>query len=154
MLTRKRAVRVALGLLVVFGLIQFIPYGHAHSNPPVTKAVHWDSARTGTLVKGACADCHSNLTNWRWYSRIAPGSWLIQNDVDGGRNHMNFSRWDQPQPSVSEIVRQISGGGMPPLQYKLIHADARLSAGQKRELIAGFKRTYAKDPPRLHNHGG
>jgi len=147
MFTRKAAGKVGLGLLVLFGLIQLVPYGHAHSNPPVTKAVRWDSARTASIVKGACADCHSNLTNWRWYSSIAPGSWLIQNDVSGGRDHLNFSRWNHAQPSVNEVVRQISSGGMPPLQYKLIHADARLSAAQKRELIAGIKRTYAKDPP-------
>ena len=31
------AMTVAAGLL----LIQLVPYGHAHSNPPVTKAAKW-----------------------------------------------------------------------------------------------------------------
>jgi hypothetical protein len=153
MITRSRIARVVAALVVVFGLIQLVPYGRAHSNPPVTSAVRWDSPRTAELVKGACQDCHSNLTNWRWYSNIAPGSWLIQRDVNGGRDHLNFSRWNTPQPSVDQVVRQISGGGMPPLQYKLVHADARLSASDKRQLIAGLRATYAKDPPPLRRRG-
>ena len=153
MVTRRRVSLILLGLLAVFGLIQLVPYGHAHSNPPVTRAVRWDSPRTAQLVKGACQDCHSNLTDWRWYSNIAPGSWLIQRDVDGGRQRLNFSRWDQPQPDVDEVIRQISRGGMPLLQYKLVHSDARLSAADKRALIAGLKATYAKDPPPLRHRG-
>ena len=46
-----------------------------------------------------------------------------------------------------EVVEAIDGGGMPPLQYKLIHGNSRLSDAEKRELIAGFRKLYASDPP-------
>jgi mono/diheme cytochrome c family protein len=154
MLTKKLVGRVALGAVGIFVVAQFVPYGRAHSNPPVTRAAQWDSAQTAGLVAGACNDCHSNLTKWRWYSNIAPGSWLIQNDVDGGRNHLNFSRWDTPQPSVHEVIRQISRGGMPPLQYKLVHPAARLSKQDKAALIAGLRATFAHDPPPVRSGGG
>jgi len=36
---------------------------------------------------------------------------------------------------------------MPPAQYKLIHGDARLSAADRRTLVAGFRALYANDPP-------
>jgi mono/diheme cytochrome c family protein len=147
-MTKRRLVaRAAIGLIALLALIQPVPYGHSHANPPVTRAARWDSAQTAKLVAGACNDCHSNLTKWRWYSSIAPGSWLIQNDVNGGRNNLNFSRWDQPQPSIDEVVEQIRGGGMPPLQYKLIHADARLSKAERDKLVRGLEATYAVDPP-------
>src|SRR4051794_16032334 len=107
MTKRQLVTRGVVGLIALLALIQLVPYGHSHANPPVTRAAHWDSPQTAKLVASACNDCHSNLTNWRWYSNIAPGSWLIQNDVDGGRNNLNFSRWDQPQPDVSEVVEQI-----------------------------------------------
>jgi hypothetical protein len=92
-------------------------------------------------------DCHSNATRWPWYTNVAPASLLVVNDVKGGRDHLNLSRWDKPQPDLEEVVRVIDGGGMPPAQYKLIHGDARLSAAQRRTLIAGFRALYAADPP-------
>src|SRR3954452_16486887 len=147
MTKRRIALRTGIGLLALLVIIQFVPYGHSHANPPVTRAVRWDSPATARLFAGACQDCHTNLTNWRWYSNIAPGSWLIQNDVDGGRNPLNFSEWDKPQPSVPDVVEQIRSGGMPPLQYKIVHPAARLSTAQKEALIRGIEATYAKDPP-------
>jgi mono/diheme cytochrome c family protein len=121
-------VRLALALVAgAFLVIQLVPYGRAHTNPPVTRAVAFDSPRTEQLVTGACGDCHSNMTNWPIESNVAPFSWLIQHDVDGGRSRLNFSQWDRGQPDLNEVLDAISGGSMPPLQYRLIHSSARLS---------------------------
>jgi mono/diheme cytochrome c family protein len=109
---------------------------------------------TARLFAGACQDCHTNLTNWRWYSNIAPGSWLIQNDVDGGRNHLNFSEWDKPQPSVQDVVDVIRSGSMPPLQYKLVHPAARLSKAERDQLARGIEATFRADPPLQRSSGG
>ena len=154
MTTRQLVVRGLIALVALFGLAQLVPYGRAHTNPAVTRAPRWDSARTATLVEAACNDCHSNLTKWRWYSKIAPGSWLVQNDVDGGRNNLNFSEWDKPQPSVGEVLDAIRGGGMPPIQYKLIHAAARLSKSEREQLARGIEATYKADPPPIGGGGG
>ena len=75
-----------LGLLV----IQLIPYGREHSNPAVVSEPPWDSPATRAFAVTACFDCHSNETEWPWYSNIAPMSWLVQRDVDEGRQHLNF----------------------------------------------------------------
>jgi hypothetical protein len=32
-----------------------------------------------------------HLTRWPWYSNVAPVSWLVQHDVDEGRNELNLS---------------------------------------------------------------
>jgi Haem-binding domain len=85
---------------------------------------------------------------------VAPVSWLVQHGVDEGRSYLNFSEWDKPQPDISELVDQIQSGEMPPLQYKLIHGGARLSDAEKRELVNGLIRTYAKDPPSGIRQGG
>jgi mono/diheme cytochrome c family protein len=144
---RRLAGRVAIGLLVLLVLIQFVPYGHSRSNPPVTRAVKWDSPETARLFAGACQDCHSNLTNWRWYDKIAPASWLVQNDIDGGRRRMNVSTWDKRQPDVEAVVRQIRSGHMPPLQYKIAHSSGRLSQSERDALARGIEATYKSDPP-------
>ena len=151
---RTLVFRAAMVVVALALLAQLVPYGRAHSNPPVTRAPHWDSAATAKLAADACGDCHSNLTKWRWYSNIAPGSWLIQNDVNGGRNNLNFSEWNKPQPPIGEVVEAIRGGDMPPLQYKLIHPSARLSSSERDALIRGLQRTWAADPPQVRAGGG
>jgi hypothetical protein len=144
---RKWLLRGGLGLLALFVLIQFVPYGRDHTNPPVTREIRWDSTRTRELAAGACMDCHSNLTVWKWYSNVAPASWLVYNDVKGGREHVNFSEWDRPQGEADDIVEAVQEGSMPPLQYKPLHAGARLSDAQRSELVRGLQRTLAADPP-------
>ncbi len=135
------------GFFVLFLVIQLVPYGRDHSNPPVTKSAVWGPGPAEQIAEQSCMDCHSNLTRWRWYSNIAPVSWLIQNDVDGGRSRLNFSEWDKPQPELGELVDQVSSGGMPPLQYVLAHPSAKLSAQEKQQLIAGLTDLYRRDPP-------
>ncbi len=136
----------AVALVVVFGLIQLIPYGHAQ-NPPVTKAAVWPSSRAQALAEDACFDCHSNLTKKWWATEIAPASWLAQADVDGGRNALNFSEWDRPQAGLDEVIETIRSGSMPPIQYKLFHANARLSDTERQQLVDWVTQLYAADPP-------
>lgn len=143
--------KIRIGLLVLiagFLLIQLVPYGHAHNNPPVTQAIKWDSPRTEQLFTDACGACHSNLTSWPWDSYIAPASWLVENDVNTGRSILNVSEWDRAQQSeAGEVGEVITGGEMPPLQYKIMHSSARLSDTEKQDLADGFLRTYQQDPP-------
>jgi mono/diheme cytochrome c family protein len=139
--------RLSLVLLAAFLLIQAVPYGRAHDDPAVTGEPNWDSKRTAQLVDAACGDCHSNLTDWAWYSNVAPSSWLVQRDVDEGREILNFSEWDRPQGETGEAVEAVEEGAMPPWQYKLMHSDARLSDAEKQDLIRGLQRTLAADPP-------
>jgi mono/diheme cytochrome c family protein len=138
---------VVLGVVALALLIQLVPYGRSHGNPPVTRAVRWDSPRTAALFKQACQDCHSNLSSWRWYDQIAPASWLVEHDIQDGRQRLNVSEWNRGQPDVAEVMRAITGGSMPPLQYKLVHAEGRLSKKQRQALAAGIAATYKKDPP-------
>ena len=122
----------------LFIAIQFVP--SAHTNPPVESDVAWDSPRTRELFFRACSDCHSHETRWPWYSRIAPVSWLIANHVRDGRLDMNISVPDEVD--VTEAVKQIRTGRMPPADYRLMHPEARLNEAEKTELISGLKKTF------------
>lgn len=135
------------GLVALFLIIQLVPYGRDHTNPPVTQSPKFVGAQTEQLFNNSCADCHSNLTKWPWYSNVAPMSWLVQSDVDEGRSIMNFSEWNKPQPAVDELVEQISEGSMPPSKYTMIHSGTKLSASEKQTLIDGLIATYRADPP-------
>ncbi|NNM33585.1 MAG: heme-binding domain-containing protein [Gemmatimonadetes bacterium] len=117
------------------------------SNPPVTREVRWDSEATRYLAQGACYDCHSNETDWPWYSLVTPVSWLVVRDVVEGREHLNFSAWDRPNHGLDEIIGMIENGEMPPREYALMHPKARLDAATRAILLRGLKATLAADRP-------
>ena len=125
--------------LVLFGLIQLVPFGRNHTNPPVVQEIQWNSPETRALAERACFSCHSNETAWPWYSNIAPSSWLLAMDVAEGRDHMNFSDWGSRPRSAEEIARQLERGNMPPGRYLALHPEARLSDAEIAQLIAGFR---------------
>lgn len=129
--------RIAKWVLLLAVLIQFVPFGHEHTNPPAVREPVWDSPETKSLVRRACFDCHSNQTTWPWYSNVAPVSWLVQRDVNGGRRHLNFSEWDRPQRHARDVAAEVQGGDMPPWFYLPMHPAARLSDAEKQALIAG-----------------
>lgn len=136
----KRIGRIVLVVAVVLvGVIQLVPYGRDHTNPPVVDELPWDSPQTRDLAQRACFDCHSNETVWPWYGNIAPVSWLLARDVAVGRDEMNFSDWSRTSQRAQKIIREIEEGRMPPAFYLPLHPDARLSAEQKAQLIQGFR---------------
>lgn len=147
--------RVLIAAIAAFALIQLVPYGRTHGNPPVRSQPSWDSPRTKALFAQACGACHSNLTTWPWYSNVAPVSWLVQHDVADGRGRFNVSEWrQQPQPPAEQVAEVVRSGAMPPLQYTLIHSEARLSSAQKAQLAAGLLRTFQNSPPLRIARGG
>lgn len=115
---------------------QLVPYGRDHDNPPVVADAPWPTASARELAVAACYDCHSHETDWPWYSNIAPMSWLVQRDVDRGRDEWNLSTGDD---DFDDGAEEIEDGTMPPRQYVLAHPDARLSAAEKAELIAALE---------------
>ncbi len=136
--------RTFIGLVVFLIAVQVIPYGRDHHNPPRVQEPPWDRPQTRELAKAACFDCHSNETIWPWYANLAPVSWLVQHDVEEGRRHLNFSDWrrgERKGEKPKELREVITEGEMPPLQYRLIHAEARLSEAQKRQLLDGLAAT-------------
>jgi len=139
-----------VSLAALFVVIQLLPVGAPRSNPPVTGEPQWSSPRTRELFMRACADCHTNETVWPWYSHVAPVSWLVAHDVEGGRRHLNVSEWDpaEPQRHGGDAAREVRGGDMPLPIYLPMHPEARLSAAEKQELVDGLVATFGENPRR------
>lgn len=144
----------AAGLLLVIGLvaIQLVPYGRDHVNPEVQVEPAWDTEATRALAAAACADCHSNRTEWPWYSNIAPVSWLVQRDVEEGREALNWSvpGGDEEAGESAETVRE---GEMPPWIYTLTHPAANLSGADRQALIDGLIATFGGEGGEDHEGG-
>lgn len=107
------------------------------------------SVVTVETLRQACGNCHSNQTQWPWYSHVAPFSWLVRRDVTEGRKFLNFSLW----PAYGEEVQrqllalaaaEIQRGSMPPFRYSALHAEARLSSRQRSDLITALQQETAR----------
>jgi hypothetical protein len=136
----KRMVRrVLLAGAAGFIGLQFIPVAQL----PARQTAEYENPmlKTGmppqmaTALYRACGNCHTNVTKWPWYSRIAPMSWLMARDVERARKTLNFSEWQErhaAKPAVAasmllaacESARQ---GRMPLPAYLLMHPESKLS---------------------------
>lgn len=139
----KWIVRLIVFGVVIFGALQLIPRGAALANPPVQQEPDWDSPQTRELAQRACFDCHSNETNWPWYTKIQPGSMLMSGDITKGRAMMNFSEWDSSVELTGDFVeRTIRSGKMPLKRYLMLHPEAKLTVEEQDQLIAGLKQLF------------
>ena len=139
-ITNKLLPRIAIGAVTIFAVIQIVPYGRNHTNPAIRQEPAWNTTDTRALAKRACFDCHSNETQWPWYSNIAPVSWLTQRDTLIGRSKMNFSEWNHPQTKAEEVQK----GDMPLWFYTPIHPSAKLTPPELQALIAGLQVTMGE----------
>lgn len=119
-------------LIALIG-IQFINV--ERTNPVVTADLKAPVAIKELLVK-SCYDCHSNQTEWPWYSYVAPVSWLVANDVAEGRKHLNFSDWEKlpgrkKEELKKEIWEEVRDDNMPMTIYTYTHPEAKLDFTQK-----------------------
>jgi hypothetical protein len=140
------ALGILIGLIIGGVAIQFIPYGHDHTNPPTSVEPQWASPQTRDLAVRACFDCHSNQTTWPWYSNIAPVSWLIQRDVQQGRAELNFSQWGASRRGAGDAAEQIQRGSMPQWYYVILHPSAGLSEVEKQALMQGLNNLSSGGP--------
>jgi len=129
--------------LVGLGFVH--PFGNPRVEPPrglgtlLQDANMPPDAKAVLLAK--CADCHSNETKWPIYARIAPGSWLIERDIVEARKHMDLSQWKNTPPETQQvwaakIVQEARSGDMPPIQYLVLHWNAKLSPADVQALSA------------------
>jgi mono/diheme cytochrome c family protein len=144
----------AVAMLAGFALIQLIPYGKDHQNPPVVNEPPWDSPRTRELFFTACKDCHSNETTWPWYASVAPVSWLVYHDVEEGRSEFNVSRWGQGEQEAEEAAGLVREGEMPLWFYLPVHPEARLSEADTRDLVRGLVATFGDQEADREGHDG
>ena len=120
-------------LIIVFIGIQFVET--ERTNPAVTAEIQAPN-EIKSILRNSCYDCHSNQTEWPLYSRIAPVSWFIINDVDSGREHLNFSDWGKyadalKEKKLKEIWEQINEDRMPPKAYTFLHPGSEIELNEK-----------------------
>jgi uncharacterized membrane protein len=139
--------RIILGLVAVLILIQLIPVDR--SVPEMDGRVDFltmtqPTAEIAQLVQDACYDCHSYKSKYPWYAKVAPAKFIIQNHINEGREHLNFSLWGEYEPDradhkLEECVEEIKEGYMPMEAYANMHPEAELTDDQRAMLASWFE---------------
>ena len=143
----RRTLRIVL-LVVVIALAGAQFFQPARTNPPSDPASSFEAvarppAEVTRLVNRACRDCHSNESVWPWYSKVAPVSWLVAQDVKEGRSRLNFSEWGRFGPEMArsrlrKVCEQAREGEMPLWYYVPLHPEAKLDNAEITTLCAQF----------------
>jgi hypothetical protein len=131
-----KVLKVASSILILlFVGVQFVRPERGNPLPAAGQSLE-EHARVPDEVAGvlrrSCMDCHSNRTDWPWYSNVAPASWFVADHVSHGRRHLNFSEWGRygrrrADGLLQEICRTARSGFMPLGSYTLVHRGARLT---------------------------
>jgi hypothetical protein len=154
----KRLLRVRL-LGPVLGLIlagiQFLPPARslgAADNPQDIDHHYAVPADVHRLLAAACYDCHSNHTDYPWYAKVQPVGWWLAHHVNGGKDHLNFSRFGAYGPrqaarKLDAIAAQVDEGDMPLHSYTWMHPAARLTVEQRQKIVDWAQRLHDKLAP-------
>ena len=139
----KRLKRIGLALLVVLVGLQVIPT-RTNQN---TEVASFDFIKTnkvpedvGRMLLTSCYDCHSNNTNYPWYSRVQPVGWLLENHINMGKAVLNLSEFGgysvrKQKSKLKSMTNQIEKDEMPLSSYTFIHHNARLTQDSKKILV-------------------
>ena len=141
---RRKGIWIGIGVLALMQLVQ-----PDRSPPASDPAQHLEQvmavpANVKIILAEGCYDCHSSNSNYPWYSYITPVNFWQQDHISDAREELNFSDWGtysakRIDKKLKEIKQEVSEGEMPLPSYTWIHADARLSDAQRKELVAFFE---------------
>jgi hypothetical protein len=145
--------KIILLLVVIVVALQFISApkkneGLAKNLNDIENAFSMDSA-ISDILKRSCFDCHSNHTNYPWYSGVQPLAMWIGHHIEEGKEELNFSEFGsysskKQYHKLEEITEQIEEDEMPLASYKILHRSAVLSDGEKQVVIRWAQETMQK----------
>jgi hypothetical protein len=153
--------KILLVLLVLILVIQFFRPDKNESNDQTyaVSTTYKVPDEVGKILQVACSDCHSNKTEYPWYANFQPTAWWLDEHVQDGKRHLNFSNFTQLPLAVQnhkfeEVVETVEKKEMPLESYTYLglHAEANLTEQQRTVLIdwaksqmAYLKATYPAD---------
>ncbi len=135
--------KVLWAVIVILISIQFIRpaknLGEIYTNDDISHSVNVPVEIKNILEK-ACNDCHSNNTNYPWYTNIQPIGWWLNHHVNEGTGELNFSKFNtyklrRKLKKLEEIAKQIEEKEMPLSSYTIIHRNAILTEQEQNLLI-------------------
>lgn len=145
----KRTKVVLLTLFALFLIIQLIrPVRNKSGQAPETdmSKVYKMPESVQGIFKKACYDCHSNHTDYPWYTNIQPLGWWMAKHISDGKEELNFNGFGtysirKQKSKLKSIEGSIEDNSMPLSSYTLIHKNAKLSLREKTLVLDWLKKT-------------
>lgn len=139
----KLAKRILVVSGILFIALQFIRPVHNKSSQVLTTDISMVMTIPDTvltLLKNACFDCHSNNTDYPWYSNVQPMGWLMAYHIKQAKTQLNFSDFGsysqrRQLSKLDGIANSVKDDVMPLKSYKIMHKSAQLSKNEKLILI-------------------
>lgn len=137
--------KILLAIVAIFIIIQFFHPAKNQSTEvlptDITKTYGAIPADVNVILKKACNDCHTNNTEYPWYNNIQPVAWWLDNHVQEGKQHLNFSdftsmRIARQYKRMKDCIETVKENEMPLDSYLWIHKDAKLTDAEKEKLYA------------------
>jgi hypothetical protein len=136
----KKILLVLVGILVVLQF--FRPEKNDSGNTSRSISTLYDvSPEVNKILQNSCNDCHSNRTNYPWYSYIEPVGWWLGSHIRDGKRHLNFDNFADQRIAfqykrMQDCLEQLKDDDMPLGSYTLIHKNAILNGTDKETLNA------------------
>ena len=150
----KRKLRYALlAILAILVIIQFIrPEKNLSGDNTYDVSTKYSmTPEVKTLLHNACYNCHSNKSEYPWYSNIQPVAWWLQNHIDEGKEHLNFSEFTNRRIAVQnhkleEVIELVEKKEMPLKSYTWfgLHPEANITDAQRQVIIDWAKEQMDK----------
>ena len=131
--------KIVLGLFAGFVTIQFIQPARNKSDKIQQndiKKIYAVPDKVLAILQNSCYDCHSNNTQYPWYSFIQPVAWWMSSHIRKGKANLNFSEFGtystrKQQSKLQAIVNSIKDETMPISLYALLHKSVKLTIDDK-----------------------
>jgi len=153
--------KIFIGLGALLFLIQFIrpDKNESDDNTHALSTKYEVPEDVNRLLKVSCNDCHSNKTEYPWYSNVQPFAWFLNDHVINGKKHLNFSNFTKLPLAIQnhkfeEIIEMVEEKEMPIPSYTYLglHPEAHLTIAQREQIMdwskaqmAYLKTTYPAD---------
>jgi len=100
------------------------------------------------ILETTCFDCHSSKTAYPWYNSITPVNYWLNDHIQDGKKHLNFSKWNtyslkKKAHKMDELYEEVEDGEMPLNSYTWTHSEAKLSVAQITAVVTWGKKTQA-----------
>lgn len=144
-------------LLLIFMVMQFFQPDKNNNSVVLSNdisAVVSVPGDVNLILHAACYDCHSNNTEYPWYTNIQPVGWWLNSHIKDGKRHLNFNEFsayttERKKEKLEEVAKSLKEGWMPLQSYTWMHKDAKLTDAQKKIVIdwAGGARELVASTP-------
>jgi hypothetical protein len=153
--------KIGIALVVLLLIIQFIrPEKNSSGDDTFAITTKYSIPNdVQNILQVSCYDCHSNKTEYPWYSNVQPAAWFLAEHVTDGKKHLNFSDFTKlplfvQNHKLEETIEMVEEKEMPLPSYTYfgLHPEANLTDIQRQKIIDWaneqmnyLKQTYPAD---------